>query len=125
MREDGVILFLDDNPNRAALMYQRMTHEQQQHTFWVTTAEEAIDVLKNYRARLELVFLDHDLGGRTYVHSAREDCGMEVVRFLEKQDPKTYTCDFIVHSWNIDAAVKMASRLNAHGYKAKQTPFGM
>lgn len=125
MREDGVILFLDDDPRRAALMYQRMNSEQQQHTFWVTTAEEAIDVLKHYRARLELVFLDHDLGGRTYVHSAREDCGMEVVRFLEKQDSKTFTCDFIVHSWNIDAAQKMNSRLNAHGYKSVQTPFGM
>lgn len=125
MREDGVILFLDDDPSRAALMYQRMNSEQQKHTLWVQTAEEAIDVLKNYRERLELVFLDHDLGGRTYVHSAREDCGMEVVRFLEKQAPKDYTCDFIVHSWNIDAAKKMTSRLNAHGYKAVQTPFGM
>ena len=43
MREDGVILFLDDDPRRAALMYQRMNREQQSKTLWVTTAEEAID----------------------------------------------------------------------------------
>jgi hypothetical protein len=116
---------MDDDSHRAALMYQRMTPADQRRTIWVTTAQEAIGVLRDYRLRLEHVFLDHDLGGRTYVHSGREDCGMEVVRFLEKQDAAAYDCDFVVHSWNIPAGKKMTERLNKHGYRAVHHPFGM
>jgi hypothetical protein len=125
MKEDKVILFLDDNPNRAALMYQRMPPALRNITIWVQTAEEAIEVLENYKERLITVYLDHDLGGETYVHSGREDCGMEVVRFLEKQDVIEYVdCEFVIHSWNIPAAIKMASRLDKHGYSVIQIPFG-
>lgn len=123
---DDVILFLDDDAHRAALMYQRMRPEDRNITFWVTTAQEAIDLLVNYRERLVYAFLDHDLGGETYVHSGREDCGMEVVRFLENQNPEDYvSCKFIVHSWNIDAARKMTDRLQAKGYQVTMQPFGM
>jgi hypothetical protein len=123
--DNAVILFLDDDSHRAALMYQRMTPEDQSRTIWVTKAEEAIEVLTNYKSRLDRVYLDHDLGGETYVHSGREDCGMEVVRFLEKQNPSDYTCRFIVHSWNIDAAKKMTDRLDKVGYQVEMKPFGM
>lgn len=122
---DKVILFLDDDPHRAALMYQRMNQEDRRRTIWVTTAQEAIDVLRDYRKRLIYVFLDHDLGGETYQHSGREDCGMEVIRYLEKQDISAFdSCKFIVHSWNIYAAKKMTDRLKACGYKVTMQPFG-
>jgi hypothetical protein len=126
MREDSVVLFLDDSPERAALMYQRMTPEVRDRTIWTQTAEEAISVLKDYYLRLELVYLDHDLGGETYVHSGREDCGMEVIRFLEKQSVENYkNCSFIVHSWNISAGNKMTERLKDKGYRVQYKPFGM
>ena len=126
MSNDAVILFLDDSPERAALMYQRMTPEDQCRTIWTKTAEEAIDVLERYSERLDLIYLDHDLEGETYVHSGREDCGMEVIRFLEKQPVERYKgCRFIVHSWNISAALKMVERLKAKGYSVTQKPFGM
>ncbi len=126
MRDDKVILWLDDSPERTAVMYQRMTPRDQNRTIWTKTAAEAIDVLENYSARLNLVYLDHDLGAETYVHSGREDCGMEVVRFLEKQPRERYKdCQMIVHSWNIPAGVKMTERLRAKGYYVTQKPFGM
>lgn len=124
MREDSIILFLDDDPQRAALMFNRMKDEDRSRTFWVETVREAIDVLKDYRDRLEFVFLDHDLGGITNMYSGREDCGMEVVRYLEHQDASSFNCRFIIHSWNIDAGVKMTERLVAKGYQATHKPFG-
>lgn len=125
MREDRVIVFLDDDPNRAALQFQRMSPENQKRTFWVQTVVETIDMLKDYRERLEVVMLDHDLGGEHYVHTAREDCGMEVVRWLEHQPTELYShVRFIVHSWNIPAARRMKQRLQDKGYNVVQTPFG-
>lgn len=125
MREDSVIVFLDDDPNRAALQFQRMTNDDKSRTFWVQNVAETIDMLKRYRERLDIVSLDHDLGGETYVHTGREDCGMEIVRWLEKQDAKRYShVRFIVHSWNIPAGMKMTKRLQDKGYRVVRVPFG-
>ena len=124
MREDSVIMFLDDDPHRAVLMFNRMNEQDRSRTFWVKTAQEAIDMLREYKERIEYAFLDHDLGGETNMYSGREDCGMEVIRYLEQQDPNDFDCKFIVHSWNIDAAIKMTERLVAKGYYATQQTFG-
>ena len=123
--EDTVILFLDDDPNRAALMYQRMSPVDRAATMWCQTVEDAIDILKEYKSRLREVHLDHDLGGVTFVYSGRNDCGMEVVRFLEKQSAKEYAnCKFICHSWNLPAGNDMTIRLTKAGYKTTRRPFG-
>jgi hypothetical protein len=125
MREDSIIVFLDDDQNRAALQFQRMKPKDQNRTFWVQTVEETLDMLKNYRERLDIVSLDHDLGGEAFVHTGREDCGMEVVRWLEHQDSALYShTRFIIHSWNIPAGMKMTQRLQAKGYRVIRVPFG-
>lgn len=122
-----VIVFLDDNADRAALMYQRMNKFDQSSTFWCKTANEAIDVLREYKDRIYRVYLDHDLGNENNpVHTGSEQSGMEVIRFLEQQDPLDYKdCEFVVHSWNIYAATQMQERLEQKGYKVKKIPFGM
>ncbi len=69
------------------------------------------------------------LGGQHFVNTAREDCGMEIVRWLESRATaelqKLLTCKFTVHSWNIPAGREMTERLTKLGLKATQTPFGM
>jgi hypothetical protein len=68
------ILFLDDDPARAEIFLA-----ENPDAIWVETASDCI-------ARLEEpwdeVHLDHDLGGERFVDLSREDCGMEVVRWL-------------------------------------------
>jgi len=124
--EDYVIVFLDDDPNRAAILNQRMSSKDIEHTIWVRTVDETLDLLTNYKDKLRYVSLDHDLDGKTYVHSAREDCGMEVVRFLEKANLKDYeNVVFIVHTWNTTAGMKMTARLRDKGYKTLYVPYGM
>ena len=124
-----MILFLDDDPNRAALAYQRMNEEDRNNTIWCQTAEEAIYTLKDYKEVLTQVYLDHDLGGQTYVHSAREDCGMEVIRFIEKLSAEDLAyfngTKFVVHTWNESAGPKMVERLHKLGLGAEYKPFGM
>jgi len=120
-----MILFLDDNPNRAAIAYQRWSEEKRPYTIWCRTAEEAISVLRDYA--LTEAHLGHDLEGETYVDTRREDCGMEVVRWLEAQETldKFNDCVFICHSWNLSAGNRMAERLCSLGLKAEHIPFGM
>jgi hypothetical protein len=126
MNEDKIIVFLDDDPSRAALQFQRMNKQDQERTFWVKTVPEMLDMLKNYRARLDIVSLGYNLnGGECPAHPASEDCGLEVVRWLEKQPSELYShVRFIVHTWNPVAGVKMATRLRGQGYKVIRVPFG-
>lgn len=130
-KDCNLILWLDDDQNRSAIAYQRMTPEERNRVIWCMTAEEAIITLKDYKNQLTFVSLDHDLGGQTFVHPAREDCGMEIVRWLEKlhkKEPEEFEpfkkIEFVVHSWNTISGPKMVIRLQAIGLKAKYHPFG-
>jgi len=86
----------------------------------VETADECIRQLSE--RTFDLVFLDHDLGGEIYCDSSREDCGMEVVRWLKKEGGKHG--GFIVHTMNAVAAAAMYLELSALGYRVTQATFG-
>ena len=127
-----MILFLDDNPQRAVLAYNRMSVKDRSNTIWCQTAEEAIQTVWDYRDRLTKVSLDHDLGGQQYMNTKREDCGMEIIRFLEKKarkEPEEFKklegTLFVIHSWNTHAAPIMQDRLSNLGLNSVWIPFGM
>lgn len=107
------ILFLDDRQERIDVAEDRYKDDE---LTIVRTAEEAIAKLL-FGCPWDLVCLDHDLGGESYVNSKRKDCGMEVVRWLEKfSGPKDLIAKkVIIHSSNLEAAMEMLSVLNAHG----------
>lgn len=109
-------LFLDDELERAERFFR--THP---HAAWAKTAIECIDMLNE---TWDIVSLDHDLGGERFVDSDREDCGMEVVRWLSETKPEHLKrTHFIVHSLNADAALAMLDLLRASGYKCTYKPF--
>jgi hypothetical protein len=111
-------LFLDDDPERAA-------HFLGDHpdAVWVQTVPECVAMLAQ---RWDEVHLDHDLGGEVYVDMDREDCGMEVVRWLARQPrPHLRRSRFTVHSHNMVAAFIMAMQIRAMGYRVEARPFGL
>ena len=112
------ILFLDDDPDRARAFLGRNPR-----ALWVQTAAECIARLAE---SWDQVHLDHDLGGEIFVDSSRDDCGMEVVRWLcsRPRAPLPNTC-FLVHSHNAEAAELMVRNLLEHGYQAVYRPFGV
>jgi hypothetical protein len=117
MSETERILFLDDDPARAEAFRARYPH-----AIWARTAEEC-------QARLaepwDVVYLDHDLGGETFVDHERDDCGMEVVRWLDREPrPHLQGTRFVVHTRNPNAACIMVVHLEAMGYSAQAVPFG-
>lgn len=115
-------LFLDSSPERAALMYQRLPARIREGTVWARTVPEARRVLQKPNG-LRFVSLEHDLDG--HCHPRSPESGMEIVRFLEKQDPGGFrSCLFVVHSWREDISFHMRDRLERAGFRVVLRPFG-
>lgn len=111
------VLFLDDDPRRAEIFL-----EQKPQSVWVQTAADCIAQLVE---TWDEVHLDHDLGGEFYVDMARDDCGMEVVRWLTLEPrPALRQTRFYVHSHNPIAAATMVIQLAVAGFQAELRPFG-
>lgn len=113
------VLFLDDDHRRIAEFRQEAERLGCDATI-VETADECIAALQ--RRTYDLVLLDHDLGGETYCDSSREDCGMEVVRWIRKNGGEHEA--FIIHTMNEVAAASMYMELHTLGYLVKQAGFG-
>src|SRR5262245_49267713 len=110
------ILFLDDCPHR-----HRQFRSVMPFAIMVHTADETIAKLSDGTI-WDYVFLDHDLGGESFVNSNREDTGMGVVRWLAK-NPITINKMIYVHSLNADGARKMVEMLRSSGYPVHYYPF--
>ena len=74
----------------------------------VATAKEAIDLLKP-RRKWGMLFLDHDLGGKTMVESGL-GTGYEVATWLEAH-PKKVPKYVVIHSFNPTGSERMAQAL--------------
>lgn len=115
-------LFLDSSPERAALMYQRLPSPVRDETVWARTVKEARHVLRDPNG-LQFVSLEHDLNDHR--HPLSPESGMEIVRFLERRDPRPFrSCLFVVHSWREDLSSHMRDRLERAGYRVVLRPFG-
>ena len=116
LRDRPRILFLDDDSERAADFLAAYPDAA-----WVQTAEQCLGRLEE---AWDEVHLDHDLGGETLVDDERDDCGMEVVRWLCLQPrPHLQAARFFVHSHNPNAACIMALRLQVAGFHVQVRPF--
>ncbi len=110
------ILFLDDDPDRAAAFVAT-----RQDAAWVQTVEQCLELLKKPR---DEVHLDHDLGGEVLVDHERDDCGLAVIRWLcEEPRPHLRDTRFIIHTHNPNAACMMALHLQVMGFQVQASPF--
>lgn len=110
------ILFLDDDLRR-----MKAFRRCNPRAVWVQTARDCIKLL--YQP-WDIVSLDHDLGGETYVDSQRKDTGMEVVRYILRNRPACLVdTRFVVHSRNQQGATLMAKALSSAGYNCEWEPF--
>lgn len=111
------ILFLDDDPARAAAFLN-----QHPDASWVETVDDCIAAL---REPWDEVHLDHDLSGEHFVDHDRDDCGMEVVRWLcDEPHPHLDATSFVIHTHNPNAALAMVFQLQSMGYRVQERPFG-
>jgi hypothetical protein len=111
------ILFLDDDKNRWDTFRRRVPA-----AYWVETAKACVETIKEWDS-MDWLFLDHDLGGEAWVNSSREDCGMEVVRFLCANPYQDKIKNIVVHSHNVVAARSMFDYLKENKYNVSLYPF--
>jgi hypothetical protein len=69
----------------------------------------------------DVMFLDHDLGGKTYADQSHPNTGSEVVRWIGENKPNIKR--FICHSMNYDARKAMVNKLEFFGYEAWDAPW--
>jgi hypothetical protein len=107
------ILFLDDRSKR---IHSALRKFSTCDLTIVATVVECLQFLAN--EEWDVVFLDHDLGGQEFCDPGSNTCGMQVVRYLErnswpaeKERPK-----IVIHSSNIFAAASMEKRLKNIGF---------
>jgi CheY-like chemotaxis protein len=112
------ILFLDDSEERIYAFVQKAAFGDT--VYIARTAAECIEKLQE--REYDIISLDHDLGGEVFVNSNRADCGMEVVRWMDKNLPSR-GAKVIIHSWNIPAANAMSHWLIDAGYSVRCEPF--
>jgi CheY-like chemotaxis protein len=110
------VLFLDDMDARL----RWATKNLGDNLTLVVTAEDAIYELRQ-TDEFDVVYLDHDLGGETYVDPRRPDTGSGVVRWIVANKPKIG--EVVVHSLNTPAANYMVQDLREAGYAASYIPF--
>ena len=121
------VLFLDDSPAR--LRWARTNLGLGNHLDLAETAGQCCELLRRTLSDLspdaseayDLVFLDHDLGGETYVETTRGNSGSSVVRWIVRHRPPVGR--FVVHSLNTPAANGMVADLRAAGYEAQYINF--
>lgn len=114
------VLFLDDNQERISTFKAACPAAD-----IVTTAEECISRLS--KEKYDIVFLDHDLGGKVFQNSGDEDCGMQVVKYLVASYLAAIPPveDVVIHTFNPAGAETMVSALQScHYYTVYRSLFG-
>ena len=116
-RKPTRVLFLDDDAERATAFLATCPH-----AVWVQTAADCMTRLEE---PWDEVHLDHDLGGEQFVDINRDDCGMEVVRWIcLTPRPHLKSTKFLIHSHNPIAATVMGVQMMVSGFKCDVRPFG-
>ena len=116
------ILVLDDEKIRHEVFSIRYTKHEVDHAWGVT---QCINLLQ-IRDKYDLISLDHDLGGHSQIGYAEpgELTGTDVANWIARNLPREKWPDrLIIHSWNIDGAIRMAKILNSVGISTQREEF--
>jgi hypothetical protein len=89
-----------------------------------TFSTNIYDAMKDFdlNNKYDLILLDHDLGGETFVDSEFYNTGAQFCRYLIKK--KIELPQIIIHSHNPVGAEIMEEYLIEKGYNASRVPFG-
>ena len=108
------VLLLEDDSTRVVQFRNRLNSEGVPYELvHVDRASDAIVAM--LEQRFDLILLDHDLGGRTYVNftDEQEDCGIRVAEWLSiRPERVNQQGPIIVHSLNGPAAMQMVELIS-------------
>lgn len=114
------VFVLEDNLNRIELFQSLFAYRGDEHSY-ATNFDDAVSMY--LEADADVVFLDHDLGGRVYVDSEEPNTGYQFVKWIVENDPNLERKRFFIHSWNPIGSTKMLTYLIESGANAFALPF--
>lgn len=127
--DDSIILFCDDDPLRAAKMYEWQSEPERKRTIWVKNVKETLKVLKECGNRIAELHLDLDLEGDSHNILISPESGAEIVRFFHNlpqgKRNKYIMINVILHDHDRFSSLKLLKQLRKMGFQAKYVPFGM
>lgn len=113
------ILVLEDNPIRQEKFKQLFRNQE---LCLVSNVEEAIDAcLLN---EFQILWLDHDLGGKIWEDSNEENTGYQFVKWLVDNENQKNALIYI-HSLNPIGANRMLNYLKDNNYDGIWMPFNL
>lgn len=117
------ILVLEDDPERHKAFKNRFAELQSDATYTIVeTAQDCESLLKS--EEYELIFLDHDLGGKVFVDSKDLNTGAAVARWIAKNKESILGDPiFIVHSLNPDGSEYMRQTISEVFSEVYRMPF--
>lgn len=126
-KEELHIVVLEDDKTRIKHFKKRFNKKFKKYKVDLQVFDNAKDCkiyLNETIKRVNLLFLDHDLGGEVFVDSSKENTGSEVVRFLTaRQNMMPRTIGYVMlHTLNNVEAPKMYSNLKSAGFNVFLTP---
>lgn len=103
-----IFILEDDTQERTPVFRAKLIGHE---LVFAETAGEAIKILETQE--FDLIFLDHDLGGKTFVPACEANTGSEVVRFMGTlyYGPGHQWPTTIIHSLNTAEAMVMEQSL--------------
>ena len=110
------VFILEDDQNRVEWFLENLETEDIDLT---EKAQEGIDWLRE--RKYDVIFLDHDLGGRVYVSSDEFNTGYTVAKMIHETD--NVDTPVIIHSWNSNGAKNMKDALTSNGVVNQYHPF--
>lgn len=118
-----MILFFEEDPNIAGIVYNRMKKSDRDNTIWATTAEEAIETLKKYFKQIDRIYLDYPRNKpvSTYMEPVS---ALEIIDFLYRTKIPILPCEVHIITWNHRVFQIASDLLSKKGYKVYSSPLG-
>lgn len=108
------ILFLDDD-NERWISFQKYFEGKEVNLVRAEDAPQCISLLESKVCKWDVIFLDHDLGGKAFTNEKETNTGSEVARWMA-ENYKEYKTPIVIHSWNPQGAEYMRGLLIDSGF---------
>ena len=105
------IFILEDNHDRIDFFMEKFRDLGKNTVVVSEDVSTAISKYKDTGMDCDVIFLDHDLGGRVYVESQEENTGYQFAKWLRFNDPNIDKKKIILHTCNSVGADNMKNEL--------------
>lgn len=111
------IFVLEDSLERIKLFRDALSSHQVTYCDDATLAKELL-----FKDKYDAIFFDHDLGGKVFVSSKKENTGYQVAKFCKKNNIRFEW--IFIHSMNPIGAMNIETEVSGLSDNIIRKPFG-